>query len=887
MLNFASIKQYKFDVLAITALALLIVVVFYKTVFLGILISHASLLANADSLFSAQATGIKQSYDPMIYRLHVPYYFMVSQQLQNLHLHLWNPLSGAGCPLIGDIQTLALSPLQFLLSPWASLHVYSLLMILYLVICAAGTYLLSRTLKLSRFAAVFSAATYSFCPFILFFLEPPTGPSECLYPLIFWLFARLACKPSLKRCVAAAIGYFVLIVSGHVQYTFWGIAFASMLMVVLMLAKKNFKGHGSGAAMIPALALTALLAFLFSAPVLLPFLEYLKNSDCYKTAVAVGSYRVPWQGVTFSLLHPGFDGGSPYLGAVAILLLPLAAFTRGFKRKLLGSIVLLDLLAFAIVCRPGPLSLLCYVPPFSWLQDKYCIAICMLLTAVIAGFGFEQCASKFRWGANPRSYALALTAVTIAFTPLAIKAAHLDISSISLDPFLPVMSVSNHALVQTFLVIAAVVAILIFRSFNKSFPAVCIAVLIILCSLGSELAVAKSSLPEQASFAYTKDDPVSFLKAKQERILNFGKHVFVPSSNFVFGISNLASINVLWPARSLSFISEAGGSTVGTDQVFQGRLSRLVDLASVKYVVSQLPVLSTDDSVPSKQVVYDPVNHDVCGKVTWSAPSSVAPFLRYQTMVVDHRGNLLWFGDVLAPCTPPGTSSTPVSQNIYAENLLAAVPPDLDPQARFTVAVRLIDSRTNAVFKSLTVYDSRSSSVGRSRHFKLISVRKNDYIRVYENPHALPQVYIVHQTWNAKTAAEALKAIESPNFNPQNAAVIEGVKESAAGSLVNNQNESSSETISWRRSDFDHVVIDAALKNDGFVVLTDTYYPGWYAYIDGKPTEILRANYLFRALAVPTGHHHISFSYEPLSFRIGMILAIAGVVLSIVLFTRK
>lgn len=55
----------------------------------------------------------------------------------------------------------------------------------------------------------------------------------------------------------------------------------------------------------------------------------------------------------------------------------------------------------------------------------------------------------------------------------------------------------------------------------------------------------------------------------------------------------------------------------------------------------------------------------------------------------------------------------------------------------------------------------------------------------------------------------------------------------------------------------------------GLLVLSDTYYPGWHASIDGEPAPILRANGLFRAVAVRAGEHRVVFEYMPKSLRIG------------------
>jgi hypothetical protein len=69
------------------------------------------------------------------------------------------------------------------------------------------------------------------------------------------------------------------------------------------------------------------------------------------------------------------------------------------------------------------------------------------------------------------------------------------------------------------------------------------------------------------------------------------------------------------------------------------------------------------------------------------------------------------------------------------------------------------------------------------------------------------------------------------------------------------------------------VQVKADTAFDGILVLNDTCFPGWHAYVDGKETRTVRANYLFRGIFVSAGKHVIEFRYEPLSFSAGCALA--------------
>jgi len=73
------------------------------------------------------------------------------------------------------------------------------------------------------------------------------------------------------------------------------------------------------------------------------------------------------------------------------------------------------------------------------------------------------------------------------------------------------------------------------------------------------------------------------------------------------------------------------------------------------------------------------------------------------------------------------------------------------------------------------------------------------------------------------------------------------------------------------------------LESPGIVVLADIAYSGWKLTIDGKPAPVYRVNRLMRGAAVQAGTYHLIYTFNPLSFRMGGILTLAGLATSVLL----
>ncbi len=130
-------------------------------------------------------------------------------------------------------------------------------------------------------------------------------------------------------------------------------------------------------------------------------------------------------------------------------------------------------------------------------------------------------------------------------------------------------------------------------------------------------------------------------------------------------------------------------------------------------------------------------------------------------------------------------------------------------------------------------------------------------VRLYRNRWALPRArWVRHARWYADRdrLGEALA-----QFDPRREVLLEGPdREDPAGTAETS--EGTVEVTSYRASD---VVVRVNAPSPGFVVLADTYSPGWRVRVNGAEAGLLRANYSMRAVRVPAGVHEVRFRYEP------------------------
>lgn len=132
-----------------------------------------------------------------------------------------------------------------------------------------------------------------------------------------------------------------------------------------------------------------------------------------------------------------------------------------------------------------------------------------------------------------------------------------------------------------------------------------------------------------------------------------------------------------------------------------------------------------------------------------------------------------------------------------------------------------------------------------------MSLVYDEEVRIFENPSALPRAFVVYDDSGAVSLGDYI--------GPGSGAVPARIVEDGAN----------------------RVVVEARAKRPGdsaLLVLSDVYYPGWTVEVDGEPAEMLVVEGALRGVMLSPGHHRVEFVYSPRSFRNGLVLFGAGLV---------
>ena len=176
--------------------------------------------------------------------------------------------------------------------------------------------------------------------------------------------------------------------------------------------------------------------------------------------------------------------------------------------------------------------------------------------------------------------------------------------------------------------------------------------------------------------------------------------------------------------------------------------------------------------------------------------------------------------------------------------------------------------------------------------FKLLG-RFEGQMKVYENLRALPEAFLAFDTIDSSSFENSLKTIRDKNFDAFRQLIVEAPEESENGSSkestatavrsfksgISKERPPEISAISQlNRESPEKVLLKFSCDKPCFAVLNDSYFPGWTATLDGKPTQIYPVNAMFKGVKVQEkGTHELCFEYHSTALDTGLRIMLAGI----------
>jgi hypothetical protein len=191
--------------------------------------------------------------------------------------------------------------------------------------------------------------------------------------------------------------------------------------------------------------------------------------------------------------------------------------------------------------------------------------------------------------------------------------------------------------------------------------------------------------------------------------------------------------------------------------------------------------------------------------------------------------------------------------------------------------------------KYLLVFDPITASGGSSdkilfnqidNNIKFEKVFQDKSVAIFKNKNVLPRALFVSD-WEIESDVESLSTLIDPNFPFREKIIID------KGTDLKKSKDVKSE-VSYDLYLPERSIMTVSTNKEGFLFVSDSWYPGWRATVDNVDTPIYRADYAFRAVPVLKGVHKVEFIYDPGSLKIGKLLSLTTLVflIGVIIFEK-
>ena len=143
---------------------------------------------------------------------------------------------------------------------------------------------------------------------------------------------------------------------------------------------------------------------------------------------------------------------------------------------------------------------------------------------------------------------------------------------------------------------------------------------------------------------------------------------------------------------------------------------------------------------------------------------------------------------------------------------------------------------------------------------------------VLENQRCLPKAWTVSTVERLNRPGEMLARLEDRSFDPGRVGLVEG--EIPKGMTF--QGDTRDDRVTITRYQPNRIDLNVHVTGNRLLILGEKYYNWWYVMIDGVPATVVPVDHILRGVYIPAGSHQVHWSFDPLPFKIGRYLTLAG-----------
>jgi hypothetical protein len=146
---------------------------------------------------------------------------------------------------------------------------------------------------------------------------------------------------------------------------------------------------------------------------------------------------------------------------------------------------------------------------------------------------------------------------------------------------------------------------------------------------------------------------------------------------------------------------------------------------------------------------------------------------------------------------------------------------------------------------------------------------------VYENLKSLDSAFVVASNGIEviPDSSRALNRLKDPAFDPLKSVLLEQPLPETPRQL-HSPAASPRDSVEWLSRQSGAFELNVRAGNSGVLVVSQVFYPGWRAFVDGNPTEVMPADFALTSIPISSGTHRVRFEFYSPAFRIGLLVSL-------------